>query len=43
MSRFLTWTVLATALIRAGVNKSNPSVLLPFIACIVAPGTADSG
>ena len=27
------------ALIRAGVNKSDPSRLLPFIACIVAPGT----
>jgi hypothetical protein len=28
-----------TALIRAGVNKTDPSRLLPFIACIVPPGT----
>jgi hypothetical protein len=27
------------ALIRAGVNKSDPSRLLPFISCIVTPGT----
>jgi hypothetical protein len=31
------------ALIRAGVNKIDPSRLLPFIACIVAPGTRAVG
>jgi hypothetical protein len=27
------------ALIRAGVNRTDPARLLPFIACIVGPGT----
>ena len=28
-----------SALIRAGVNKRDPARLVPFIACIVPPGT----